>query len=708
MVKIHSLSTARLPVPVRSDTGRGRQHRTNRAEPRSDGTTDTAGPPAPGRVVGFTLVLAGLLLLGLAAIPGGAAAQQSAPDCSNVSYAQNSSGFHQVSNASQLQCMGNASTSTSLSDDFVLTQDVDASDTATWNGGDGFAPVGTSTNGFAGTFDGNGFTISGLTVDRNGEAGVGLFGRVASGGTVTGTTLEGASVTGSGDVGAIVGVNAGTVRDSAATGQVTSDATSTGGLVGANNGRVAGSVASVDVTGDFWAGGLAGSNDGTVTDSSAGGPVTGTQDVGGLVGHNDGTVTDSSATGTVEAGNREAGGLVGDHDGDISGSSAAGDVSADGDVGGLAGTNSGTVTDSAATGDADATNDEAGGLVGSNEGPLRDSYATGAVSADDQAGGLVGENEDAIVADSYAVGDVSGSTNVGGLVGDNAGPSPDVKRTYAAGEVSGSTNVGGLVGNGSDAAVEDSYWDTESTKQSASAGGTGLPCADMTGSDAETNMAGFDFGSTWAVDAGSYPYLQDNSQSPAPSASCTAGDSEGGDAGPPTLSDYSVTVDGERIVVAFESDENLVAIDVRISGAESARLDREDFSGNVYEGFRATYDTGTDGEYTVELVSARDSSNEEAVGNETFSETVSVDARENATATPTATPADTDTPTTTPADTDTDNPTATETGTADEAETSEPSPTETPTGTDGDGAGFGVVVALAAIAVAGYALRRSG
>jgi hypothetical protein len=68
--------------------------------------------------------------------------------------------------------------------------------------------------------------------------------------------------------------------------------------------------------------------------------------------------------------------------------------------------------------------------------------------------------------------------------------------------------VGGLVGT-NDGSVSDSYWDTETSTQSTSAGyTTGLTKVDMTGSAAETNMVNLDFTDTWSTVEGDYPELQ--------------------------------------------------------------------------------------------------------------------------------------------------------------------------------------------------------
>ncbi|MEF8977063.1 MAG: GLUG motif-containing protein, partial [Halapricum sp.] len=182
-------------------------------------------------------------------------------------------------------------------------------------------------------------------------------------------------------------------------------------------------------------------------------------------------------------------------------------------VGGLIGYNlQGTITESYASGNVTGNHD-VGGLIGQNDGPLNESYATGNVSGTaDQVGGLVGWNHGP-VNESYATATVTGDTYVGGLVGMNDGT---VNESYATGAVDGASHVGGLVGYGNSGTVTDAYWDVNTTNQSSSDGGTGLTTDQL---KANKSLTGFDFTNTWDVRAGgeiSYPYLLNNTQSPAP------------------------------------------------------------------------------------------------------------------------------------------------------------------------------------------------
>jgi hypothetical protein len=229
--------------------------------------------------------------------------------------------------------------------------------------------------------------------------------------------------------------------------------------------------------------------------------------------------------------------------GDVTGN-ASGDPSEytyDGQkVGGLAGhVRDGSITQSYATGNVTengSTGDvhDIGGLIGRLEGEgsavyLNESYATGNVSGGaNDIGGLVGQIElkgaDVYINDSYATGNVSvdSDESVGGLIGrihDNGGGAGYVSNSYAAGNVSvtGSASEGGLTGRvDSNGEIIESYWDVNTTGQDTSAGSaTGLTTSQL---KANTSLD-FDFDHTWdVVDSSqiSYPYLLNNTQSPAP------------------------------------------------------------------------------------------------------------------------------------------------------------------------------------------------
>lgn len=183
---------------------------------------------------------------------------------------------------------------------YALGSNIDASATAAWNAGAGFAPIGV----FNGTFDGLGHTISNLTVTR------GLFSTTSGAAIIRNVGLLAANVNGTVDTGALVGINSGLISNTYSTGSVNgSGAHFVGGLVGWNqSGTISNSYSTVSVNGSS-AGGLIGNNSGTVSDSYATGSVTGSTLAGGLVGYNSGSISNTYATGLV-SGAGAKGGLV--------------------------------------------------------------------------------------------------------------------------------------------------------------------------------------------------------------------------------------------------------------------------------------------------------------------------------------------------------------------------------------------------------------
>jgi hypothetical protein len=175
--------------------------------------------------------------------------------------------------------------------------------------------------------------------------------------------------------------------------------------------------------------------------------VTGMQGVGGLVGGGDGNVSNSYSTGSVTGYGSLVGGLVGLFYGNVSNSHSTASIT---------GNNSFHYV---------------GGLVGLGY-SVSNSYATGNVTGGYYVGGLVGGGYS--VSNSYSTGSVSGVQTIGGLVGDAGG----VSKSYSTGSVTGNSSVGGLVGENT-GNVSDSFWDTETSGQATSAGGTGMNTTEM-------------------------------------------------------------------------------------------------------------------------------------------------------------------------------------------------------------------------------------
>jgi filamentous hemagglutinin family protein len=345
-----------------------------------------------------------------------------------------------------------------LSGTYALGTNIDASITSGWNSGAGFAPIGAYATQFTGIFNGQGKTISGLTIDQPSVSYVGMFS--VSAGTIENVGLTNVNISADSYVGALVGYNTGTVTNASSSGTLTATYGLIGGLVGTDDGAITSSSSSATVIGFYGIGGLVGyvgyvNPSASVTLSYATGNVTGTgaynQAVGGLVGvQYRGTISQSYATGTA-TGYNSIGGLVG-----VIGGGSDSQVYALGAVSG---------------------NYEIGGLVG-NMGSdnaassLTNAYAKGSVTVNGggEGGGLIGEIDSGtkpgstdtyttVVSDTYSTGVVSainGGKTLGGLIGDR--------------------NVGNLI------TVSDSYWDgtvnPSLTKGLGSGSSTGITTTD--------------------------------------------------------------------------------------------------------------------------------------------------------------------------------------------------------------------------------------
>ena len=83
----------------------------------------------------------------------------------------------------------------------------DAGD-AWWNGGSGWAPIGSREQPFGATFEGNGHTVGGLFISRD-EQYVGLFGGTSASSVIRHVGVRGVDVSGESRVGGLVGFHPG-------------------------------------------------------------------------------------------------------------------------------------------------------------------------------------------------------------------------------------------------------------------------------------------------------------------------------------------------------------------------------------------------------------------------------------------------------------------------------------------------------------------
>lgn len=257
-----------------------------------------------------------------------------------------------IETVDDLLALAKATDAETLGKNYRLKADLNLKDTP-------FNGIGSAGQPFTGMFDGQGHTISHVTVNAPEGENAGFF-NVIKGATIRDLKLVDVEITGKTNVGGLVGSAqvqldssdlsknvANLIGGCSVSGTVTGTK-NVGGLVGLNEGKtdpqtlfsIASAVdkcaASVTVNGKEMTGGLVGKNGGTITKSSSGGTVKGDTTTGGLVGDSSGDIYDSHTSCTV-AGRSHTGGFVGFSDGAVKNCYSIGGVSGTDYTGGFAG-----------------------------------------------------------------------------------------------------------------------------------------------------------------------------------------------------------------------------------------------------------------------------------------------------------------------------------------------------------------------------------
>ena len=336
-------------------------------------------------------------------------------------------------------------------------------DLSTYSSGGGWLPIATELSSpFTGTFDGNGYQITGLKINRADKNYQSLFGVTSETAVIRNVHLEVVEIKGYDYVGGLVGYSNGMIENSTVTGTLIQGEYRVGGLAGIVRKDVIGSSAHIEVVGEREVGGLAG-----LFRGSTGLKI---------------TIRDSFATGNVTGIKNDAGGLVG--------------LISTGNVGSV-----NEIMNSYATGEVNG-DQLAGGLVGKAE-----ALPSGVIR----------------IKNSYAMGNVNGNQYVGGLIGYNAtnghdlriGSVIEVEHCYATGKVTGHSETGGLVGanneyeeRGNIIDVAGSYWLTDSyTDGELPDNGIGMPVTEADLRDPET-FKDWDLTEGWYQYDGHRPFLQ--------------------------------------------------------------------------------------------------------------------------------------------------------------------------------------------------------
>ncbi len=190
-----------------------------------------------------------------------------------------------------------------LISDITVTNDYNPSGDGNWT------PIGYGYD-FAGTFDGQGYTISGITVPQNDN--MGLFSSLGAASRVKNLRVS-STLSGNFYTGGIAAVNSGIIENCTNTGNISGEQ-SVGGIVGKNNNLVTGCENTGMITASSGlAGGISGNDNGSTTIKNCfnTGPVSSNYDyVGGITPSTLGVVRNCYNVGTV-TGRQYTGGIAG-------------------------------------------------------------------------------------------------------------------------------------------------------------------------------------------------------------------------------------------------------------------------------------------------------------------------------------------------------------------------------------------------------------
>jgi hypothetical protein len=199
---------------------------------------------------------------------------------------------------------------------FTQTANINAANTnyTCYNSGAGWSPIGNNVTPFTGTYNGGGFTISNLFLNRASTSYLGLFGY--SGGTIQNLNVSSANITAVTpptftDIAILAGSNSGTISGCSVSGTVSGGNHYNGGLVGEGGGSITNSSSTANVSGANYTGGIAGSITGVVARVFSNGTITCSNLTGGIAGAVlNGSLNNAYTSATV-VGSTRAGGAVG-------------------------------------------------------------------------------------------------------------------------------------------------------------------------------------------------------------------------------------------------------------------------------------------------------------------------------------------------------------------------------------------------------------
>lgn len=359
-----------------------------------------------------------------------------------------------ISNVTQLQDIQN-----NLGLNYELVNDIDASSTASLNDGAGFMPIGLTpigeqTNSFTGSLNGNGYTISGLAINRPSTLCIGMFGTLGATAELSNINIINATIVGGNYSGILAAY------------------THPGSII--NNCHVDG-----NITGGLYTGIIAGVAKSNIALSSTTGSVTGSAYLGGFVGYNEGSIAQCYTTANVTGTHATLA-----HTGGFTSSNEA----------------PGTITECYSTGTVtNAAGFIAGGFAASSGGLISNSYTTSNVTATSgtniELGGFAARVFN------------QASSSIVNCFAANSVVSQSTNATM--------TSIGGFLslGTGTETgAMTGLYWNTETSGLALPTGNQYTPLPGAAGkTTAELQQAAtftdWDFANVWGIDNG-YPYLR--------------------------------------------------------------------------------------------------------------------------------------------------------------------------------------------------------
>ena len=425
---------------------------------------------------------------------------------------------YQIANINNLAWLQDGTNYSQWGMNFIQTADIDASVTASWNYDGysttlGFSPIGNdySNYPFSGTYNGQGHTITGLTINRQYYYYVGLFGYTLASCSISNLGLINVNITGTEFVGGFVGVFQGTISNCYITGTVNglpdSDGSfEVGGLAGFSSGQISDSYSTATINARAGVGGLVGDVEGGfINNSYSTGSVNGIGDVGGLIGYlASGNISNCYSTSNISSSGWNSGGLIGDLRPGTDGVTI-------------------NVTNCYSTGNVGGS--YSGGLIGTIELlygtpsiSVNMCYATGSVSGNNYFnGGLIGEiATDCTINNCFSRGDATVDNYAGGMIGYLYHPCT-LNNCYSTGKPSVTTAyTGGMIAAAYlTSSINNCYWDmTTSLQPTSPGGGIGKTTTQMKD---QTNFLYSGFTSIWGINAAKnngYPYLRGQYVSP--------------------------------------------------------------------------------------------------------------------------------------------------------------------------------------------------